>query len=323
MKQPLYDKQVLKLTGASSLEEVEIIQSLWSGYGKIERVKLDSFHRKTAIVKHIVPPSNSNHPRGWNTDKSHQRKLRSYIVETNWYKNWSIKINEKCRIPECYGVASTGDNQIILLEDMDASGFDQRKLTISLTEIKSCLTCLAHFHAIHMDKAPNGLWPIGTYWHLETRPDEFKVMAKSSLKQAANQIDKTLNQCKFMTIVHGDAKLANFCFSADESKVAVLDFQYVGGGCGMKDIAYFLGSCLSENECENTEIELLDFYFEQLRAALQDCLINLDELEQEWRYMYPIAWADFNRFLMGWMPTHQKLHGYSEKMAQKALKEIN
>ena len=90
----------------------------------------------------------------------------------------------------------------------------------------------------------------------------------------------------------------------------------------MKDVAYFLGSCLTETECENTEIELLDFYFEQLRAALQDCLINLDELEQEWRYMYPIAWADFNRFLMGWMPTHQKLHGYSEKMVQKALKEI-
>ncbi len=323
MKQPLYSKQVLKLTGASSLEEIEIIQSLWSGYGKIARVKLYNFHRKTAIVKHIVPPSKSNHPRGWNTDNSHQRKLRSYMVETNWYKNWTSKINKKSRIPECYGVASAGNNQIILLEDLDARGFDQRKLTISLTEIKSCLTWLAHFHAIHMGKSPNGLWPIGTYWHLETRPDEFKLMAKSALKQAANQIDKTLNQCKFMTIVHGDAKLANFCFSADESKVAVLDFQYVGGGCGMKDVAYFLGSCLSENECEMLEVELLNFYFKSLKESTIGIQIDFNELEKEWRQMYPFAWADFNRFLMGWMPNHQKLHGYSEKMVEKALKEIN
>ena len=29
-----------------------------------------------------------------------------------------------------------------------------------------------HFHASFLNEAPDGLWPVGTYWHLETRPDE-------------------------------------------------------------------------------------------------------------------------------------------------------
>ena len=49
--------------------------------------------------------------------------------------------------------------------------------------------------------------------------------------------------------MHGDAKLANFLFTSDHSQVAGVDFQYVGGGCGMKDVAYLL-SCLDEDACD-------------------------------------------------------------------------
>ena len=47
-----------------------------------------------------------------------------------------------------------------------------------------------------------------------------------------------------------------------------------------------------------------------------------NKLEQEWRALYSIAWADFTRFLMGWMPTHQKLNAYSKLMVEKALNSI-
>ena len=104
-------------------------------------------------------------------------------------------------------------------------------------------------------------WPIGTYWHLATRPDELKVMPEGPLRNHATKIDQRLNQATYKTLVHGDAKIANFCFSESHpSSVAAVDFQYVGGGCGIKDVAYLISSCLSDQEAERFEESLLNFY---------------------------------------------------------------
>ena len=92
----------------------------------------------------------------------------------------------------------------------------------------------------------------------------------------------------------------------------------------MKDVAYFLGSVLGEDELEFLEEELLTKYFAFLREALRSVEeeVVFYELEQEWRRLYPMAWADFTRFLLGWMPTHQKLNRYSEKMVKMALELV-
>ena len=187
--------------------------------------------------------------------------------------------------------------------------FPLRKSSLSVEEAKVCLRWLAHFHARFMNTEPKGLWSTGTYWHLETRPDELKVMEDNALKEHTFLIDEHLNNCKYKTIVHGDAKVANFCFSEDMKDVAAVDFQYVGGGCGMKDVVYFLGSCLLEDDIKNHDLLLLDYYFETLKEALNQYHPYLvsSKIEQEWRAMYAIAWTDFTRFLMGWMPTHQKI----------------
>ena len=46
---------------------------------------------------------------------------------------------------------------------------------------------------------------------------------------------------------------------ADGKAVAAVDFQYVGAGCGMKDVAYLLGSCLDDKGHEALEADLLDY----------------------------------------------------------------
>ncbi len=121
--------------------------------------------------------------------------------------------------------------------------------------------------------------------------------------------------------MHGDAKLANFCFSEDGTNIAAVDFQYVGGGCGMKDVAYFIGSCLSNDACERFENELLDFYFTELQQSIHSA-IDFNQLEEDWRRMYPIAVADFTRFLLGWMPTHQKVNDYSLRKTKEVLMSL-
>jgi hypothetical protein len=315
----------LKATGASEIISVEEIQSLWSGYGQILRIHLQDCDKGSVIVKHVRMPHKKKHPRGWNTDFSHLRKVKSYEVETNWYQKYSQLCDTYCRIPECLDINKSDDEVFMVLEDLNDSGFDSRLSSVSWTEIETCLSWLAYFHATFIHKKPKGIWDVGTYWHLETRPDELNIMEDLQLKNAAAHIDTKLNQAKYLTFVHGDAKLANFCFSKDGKKVAAVDFQYVGGGCGMKDVAYFIGSCLYEDSCEALEDKILNTYFKYLRDALMHYTINIDadELEKEWRDLYPVAWTDFHRFLKGWSPDHWKINSYSERLAREVVQKLN
>jgi aminoglycoside phosphotransferase (APT) family kinase protein len=159
---------------------------------------------------------------------------------------------------------------------------------------------------------------------LNTRQDEFKAMKAGRLKDAASKLDDLLTNCAFQTIVHGDAKVANFCFSNDVKSAAMVDFQYTGRGCGMKDVVYLLGSCLDAEGCDLFEEELLNFYFSELQKSIAQCnsSVQFEALEFEWRRMYSIAWTDFTRFLQGWMPTHKKLNAYSQKLLDQALSSI-
>ena len=307
---------ILQTTGASSLHEKEMIQELWSGYGKIIRVKLENAAFESVIVKHVQLPIDKNHPRGWNTDIGHQRKVKSYQVEAKWYNTYSK--NSAARLPKCLALETKEDEVLMVLEDLDEAGFSLRKHTVTWKEIASCLKWLAQFHASYLGQLPEGLWEVGTYWHLETRPQELAVLDDQRLKAAAAVIDKKLNSCTYKTFVHGDAKLANFCFAKD-GQVAGVDFQYVGGGCGIKDVVYFIGSCLNESECERLETQILDTYFEFLQNELEE---KNEALEKEWRSLYRIAWADFHRFLKGWSPGHWKINGYSERITREVINSL-
>lgn len=315
------EKDILKVLKAQSITNKEIIQSLWSGYGEIVRLEIDGGSKPSVILKLIDLTGQEQHPRGWNTDISHQRKLKSYQVESFWYSHWVKSAHFTFKIPQCLLTQSNEFKQLILLEDLDELGFPVRRNELTLLEAKVVLKWLAQFHGHFLNQNPKGLWNEGSYWHLDTRPDEWNEMNPGALKSAAKTISDQLKNAKYQTIIHGDAKLANFCFSKDYKDVAAVDFQYVGGGVGMKDVAYFVGSCLTEHECQLYESEILNYYFTELSKKAKISKEHFKELEQEWRALYAWAWADFTRFLLGWMPTHQKLNGYTKKMVQLVLNE--
>jgi len=322
---------VLSATGAQTIDNSTVIQSLWSGYGQIVRLELSGGTYPSVILKHVKQAdADSSHPRGWNTGLSHQRKMRSYQVEAHWYQAYAAHCTSDCVVPICLAVNTGANETVLVLTDLDATGFDLRKERVEIQDIYACLDWLASFHATFLNSTAEGLWGCGTYWHLETRPDELAALNDIALRQAAPLIDQKLRQCHYQTLVHGDAKLANFCFRENSSssgslpRVAAVDFQYIGRGCGMKDLAYFIGSCLNEDECETMESQLLDYYFSVLsnRVAHKKVSVNMAELENEWRELYPFAWADFHRFIKGWSPGHWKINSYSEKLTKRVIESL-
>jgi hypothetical protein len=95
----------------------------------------------------------------------------------------------------------------------------------------------------------------------------------------------------------------------------------VGKGVGVKDLAYFLGACLNQDDLFKHEQSLLDEYFSHFKNALNHYQVEVDftHLQQEWRSLYPLVWADFYRFLLGWSPGHYKINAYMQKQTDSAI----
>jgi thiamine kinase-like enzyme len=322
---------IKRALNATCVKREEVVQGLWSGYGEIVRFSIEiSGMVDSVILKSIQLGQIQNHPRGWKSNFSHQRKLHSYQVESNWYQHWAESCGNDERVAKLLGHWQSETKIYLLLEDLDFNGYSYRCTRLQVEEAAVVLHWLANFHARFMktdykDSRPDGLWKRGTYWHLATRPDEWKAMESGDLKDAASKLDGKLKNAKYQTLVHGDAKLANFCFSSDLRSIAAVDFQYVGVGVGVQDLACFLGSCFGEIELERH----LDYFLEIYFSELSRCILSMgespdvaDAVSQEWCDLFPIAWADFHRFIMGWSPTHQKNTVFSRKLTQQALEQL-
>jgi hypothetical protein len=311
-------ERVRRATSASSVTVGERLQSLWSGYGELWRVELAlGDARLNAIAKDVRPPRDDG-------SRSHRRKLRSYEVEQTFYERYAPHTTDACRVPRSLALSAAGGELLSVLEDLDAAGFGERRRRASGSEIAAVLGWLATFHARFLGRPPEGLWKVGTYWHLASRPDELAVMKHDRLRRAAGAIDGRLNGARFKTIVHGDAKLENVCFAKVGRGVALVDFQYAGGGVGVKDVAYFLSSCLAPPECAPQIPRYLDEYFRALRAELapSHAAWQLDELEHEWRGLFPLAWLDLYRFLLGWAPGRYDPDPYSDGLVESVLASL-
>lgn len=274
------ETDIARALGVDRVRRGTRIQSLWGGYGEAVRMSLDD--GRSVVVKHVVPERGSG--------RGHERKLRSYAVEMAFYLDFAPRCPEQARVPTALHLDGGSRHSLFVLEDLAEAGFSR-----PARELQPMLRWLAHFHATFLGEKPKGLWNQGSYWHLNTRPDELRAMAPGGLKQAAEAIDERLRAARFQTLVHGDAKPANFL--AGRRQVAAVDFQYVGAGPGVVDVAYLLSG-----EDRGTRERGLDLYFRTLREALP-AEVDDAAVEEEWRALYPFAWADFHRFLMGWAPS--------------------
>merc|ERR1712039_373344 len=260
-----------------------------SGYGKILRVKLSKCEVDSVVVKQVKPPQKKA-----GQDVGHDRKVKSYQVEQLFYEQYAPKLDPAvARVPRLLASSNAVPGEtLFVMEDLDASGFTGRGSSTAVVR------WLAGFHKSFLMPAKEGgrlaetdgggVWNQGGYWHLETRPDELAALRKTDrLRINAAEWDRQLRSARYQTLLHGDPKTCNFCFSSDrEGGCAAVDFQYTGWGPGIIDLTYGFGPSLSASD------PLIDEYFRILDGG--------PELEAEWRALIPVSQSDWQRFLAGW-----------------------
>jgi len=273
------------LPNTKSLEPKDVklksIARLWGGMGFIYVVAIPS---RKFIVKQVIMPSGR-------LSFGDQRKAESYQVEAIFYQNIAKDLIEQgLSLPEPYYVEKSQRSILICMSYLPAR---------RSADTKGALTWLATLHALTWGEVADefvdsGLQSCGSYWHLDTRPDEHQDMPnrgwEGRLKRAARAIDERLKRDPMQCIIHGDAKEANILQQKDGS-IAFCDFQYCGKGPPSKDLAYFL--CSSEE----IEDEFIAFYYDELCERLsEDQQPSLSQLKDS----LDLALADFARFMSGW-----------------------
>lgn len=294
--------------------ELRAFASLWAGFGALYRTRGPS----GALVLKVIDLERTRAP-----DPSTRRKRESYLVEERFYRLYSEEFPDL--LPRFYGSLRTGALLVLVLEDLTTSsegtrttaGRDPEDVSRpprhrsrppcaafdggSGGDVDAVLRWLAAFHARTLTRSPEALWERGTYFHLATRLDEFERIPPGPLRAQARALDQRLREARHQSWVHGDAKPANFLIArSTPPTVRAVDFQYVGRGPGIVDVAYFANAVLPGDAPLARSLAIRDAYLTHLSGFLPPELAR--EVLEEWRGLYGIAWADFHRFLLGWAP---------------------
>jgi hypothetical protein len=279
---------------------VNTVCRLWAGMGYIYDIKWKSHH---IIVKRILPPPLNSRSFG------DQRKATSYLIEANFYSNVAdfLILEHQLAIPVPFLVERSDDDHVTIC----MSRLDGRPGGLGTDdEVHAVLRWLATLHAAtwapKIDELVSndgcGLQPIGSYWHLDTRPDEHQSMPRRGwegrLKRASRAIDERLKRDPMQCCIHGDAKDANIMFAKgdnNECEAMLYDFQYCGRGPPSVDLAYFI--CVAVGYGDNCA-GMLKFYHRELTSRLGSKHMHpsFEALEES----VALAFADFQRFMSGW-----------------------
>ena len=213
--------------------QVKSICRLWAGMGYIYQIKVQLPDNDISfIVKRVIPPCKSSRSMG------DERKAASYLIEAKFYKHIvASTLIEKydLSIPTPYHVECNDntDEVTICMSLLQGSpgycGDDD--------SIHAVLSWLSTLHAATWGSKANEyvnqklVQPIGSYWHLDTRPNEHNAISnrgwESRLKLAARAIDERLKRDNMQCCIHGDAKEANMLFDG-KGGVSMYDLQYCG-----------------------------------------------------------------------------------------------
>ncbi|TXC85133.1 phosphotransferase [Luteibaculum oceani] len=289
---------VIEKFGDQALATLERRKTLWADYGCLYALQGQG---KKLVLKHYQWPEEDSIQ-----DEAQRfavaRKRSSFRNELIWYRD--MPMAQQAGIPLAYGFEENNREIIIVLDDLESMGFVCNPQPLRSHHVKACLEFLVDFHIrnLNVNEAHKG-----GYWHLETRPFEFDKMEGGFFKDNAQTWDQTIKNAQFKTIIHGDAKPANYALNNDNNVIAY-DFQYWGQGIGTQDLVCYLYS-ICENQKDWTSYTNL--YFDLLQQQMEFFEVEGGkEIVKEWKAMVEVCKNDYQRFLLGWNPDHYKVSRY-------------
>ncbi len=207
-----------------------------------------------------------------------------YQREVSFYQHFAPLI--ATRTPRCYfAERDEHDNFLLLLEDLSSSAVVDQFAGISLGTARAGLAALAGLHGPTHARSElhDAAWLGGVSDELRPLyeavvPVLFDQFIERYDTRVGTELRATVLALKarlalfsgyatpFPCVTHGDFRTDNLLIDACGGTVplAVVDWQTVGVGSPLLDVAYFLTTSLTPEDCARHEFELLDYYLAKL-----------------------------------------------------------
>ncbi|MGB8196777.1 MAG: phosphotransferase [Acidimicrobiales bacterium] len=232
-----------------------------------------------------------------------------YEREISFYQQLAPQV--ATRTPHCYvAERDDTDNFLLLLEDLSPSAVIDQFVGISLGTARAGLAALAGLHGpTHARTELHDVaWLRGV--STELRPlyeSVLPILFDQFIERYASRLDDELRAMvlalkdrlslfsdyvtPFPCVTHGDFRTDNLLIDACDGAVAlaVVDWQTIGVGSPFLDVAYFLTTSLSPEDCARDEFELLDYYLAEMHEYGVDIPIDVARHEFARYTLQPIV----------------------------------
>ncbi|ORY87853.1 Ecdysteroid kinase-domain-containing protein, partial [Protomyces lactucae-debilis] len=330
----------------------ETIATLWKGYGEITRKT--AADGSTSIIKRVMLPKVDDEPDNRSDDS--MRKRISYQVERHLYienPNGHVGLARIAKyidsgtdflemedLEKSFPVTKSRplDHESAKLvlrwlarfhgANFGSDGEDDPKGLRIIPAPNARENDLSH--VVQDDIKESGrskgfsYWKTGTYWYLDTRRAEARNLQTDDnpLKDWLNVLPDFINRklkdigADGMTLIHGDVKAAKVFFNAENTDVALYDFQYCGYSTPMRDVAAFLVTSVADINEQSLDV-LLRYYHEHL-------ITESGRVTKQYTYEtmlehYELCVVDFHRFMLSWGTWGN--HRYAARVAKKWINE--
>ncbi|WP_395647804.1 phosphotransferase family protein [Terricaulis sp.] len=215
--------------------------------------------------------------------RSIAQALNCYTLELGWYRELSHTISVNC--PQCLFQDSSHDDLdfVLLLEDMAPARQGDQLAGASIPQIEAALRQAARLHAPYWadlrlndiawlrpkDSSGNMVRMLMPPLFLQFRERYANRLSSDILEMGAAfvaRLDKYLDYVpNAPTAQHRDFRIDNILFSPDAGEAHIVDWQTLGVGSGIADVAYLIGTSIADpKERAKEEQRLVDYYANQL-----------------------------------------------------------